>query len=170
MTDHSIQFEGTAGGLVLTNAILLYQNQPIRGASVYASAREGAAAFASIHPIEHDDEGRPTIGAGTSLSRAHLRQWTEALGRTVLPELLPGNVLVAHPDMLAWWIPAQVRPAYFDLSAPPAGLKALSGRTSVPVPYPPHLFLATAISPSTGGKRYGSSSGVLCEPQSTSKR
>jgi len=143
MTDHNIQFEATAGGLALTNAILLYQNQPIHGASVYAPTHKGAAAFASIHPIEHDDEGRPIIGAGTSLSRAHLRQWTEALGRTVLPELLPDNVLVAHPDMLAWWIPERVRPAYFALSTPPAGLKALSTRTSVPVPYPPHLFLAT---------------------------
>ncbi|OYW88124.1 MAG: PRTRC system protein B [Sphingobium sp. 32-64-5] len=143
MTDHSIQFEATAGGLALTNAILLYQSQPIRNVNFYAAAREGAAAFASIHPIEHDGEGRPIIGAGTSLSRAHLRQWTEALGRKVLPELLPDNVLVAHPDMLAWWIPERVRPAYFDLSAPPAGLKLLSRRTSVPVPYPPHLFLAT---------------------------
>lgn len=143
MTDHSIQFEATGGGLALTNAILLYRSQPIRNVNFYATAREGAAAFASIHPIEHDDEGHPVIGAGTSLSRAHLRQWTEALGRTVLPELLPDNVLVAHPDMLAWWVPEQVRPAYFDLSAPPARLKLLSRRTSVPVPYPPHLFLAT---------------------------
>ena len=67
----------------------------------------------------------PIIGAGTSLSRAHLRQWTEALGRTALPEFLPDNVLVAHPDMLAWWIPTQVRPAYFALTDPPAGLQVL---------------------------------------------
>lgn len=143
MTDHVTQFEGTGGGLALTNAILLYQNQPNRSASVYSNAHERAAAFASIHAIEHDDKGRPIIGAGTSLSRAHLRRWTEALGRTVLPELLPDNMLVAHPDMLAWWIPERVRPAYFALSAPPAGLKVLSTRTSVLVPYPPHLFLAT---------------------------
>lgn len=105
MSDHRTQFEATAGGLALTNAILLYRSQPIRNASPYATARAGAAAFASIHAIEHDDEGKPIIGAGTSLSRAHLRQWTEALGRTALPEFLPDNVLVAHPDMLAWWIP-----------------------------------------------------------------
>ncbi len=143
MSDHRTQFEATAGGLALTNAILLYRSQPIRNASPYATARAGAAAFASIHAIEHDDEGKPIIGAGTSLSRAHLRQWTEALGRTVLPEFLPDNVLVAHPDMLAWWIPTQARPAYFALTDPPAGLQVLAARTTMPVPYPPHLFIAT---------------------------
>ena len=74
MSDHRTQFEATAGGLALTNAILLYRSQPIRNASPYATARAGAAAFASIHAIEHDDEGKPIIGAGTSLSRAHLRE------------------------------------------------------------------------------------------------
>jgi len=45
--------------------------------------------------------------------------------------------------MLVWWVPEQVRPAYFHLSAPPAGLRVLSRRTIVPVPYPAHLFVAT---------------------------
>jgi PRTRC genetic system protein B len=143
MTNHAIMFEATAGGLELTNAILLYQNRSVHHANLYASTRTDAAAFASIHPIEHDEAGQPIVGSGTALSRAHLRKWTEALGRTVRPELLPDNVLVAHPDVLAWWIPEQVRPAYFALSRPPAGLKALATRTSVPVPYPPHLFIAT---------------------------
>lgn len=138
MSDHSTHFEASGGGLVLSNAILLYRIQTTRGVS-----SSGSAAFASIHAIDQDSEGRPTIAAGAPLTRAHLRQWTEALGRTVLPELLPGNVLVAHPDMLVWWVPEQVRTAYFDLSRPPAGLQILSRRTSVPVPYPPHLFVAT---------------------------
>src|SRR5204862_409356 len=66
-----------------------------------------------------------------------------ALVRTAPPELLPADVLVAHQDLLAWWIPAQVRSAYFDLSTPPTSLKTLRSRTVVPVPYPPHLLIAT---------------------------
>ena len=143
MSDHSTQFEASGGGLTLTNAILLYRNQVPRNLKPYGGSSDVGPAFASFHAVEHDHEGHPTIAAGTPLSRAHLRQWTEALGRTVLPEILPDNVLVAHPDMLAWWTPAQVRTAYFALSAPPPDLRALSVRASVPVPYPAHLFIAT---------------------------
>jgi len=132
MFAHTTQFEATAGDLPLTNAILLY-----RGA-----ARAGAPAFASLHPVD-DQDGQPTIGAGAPLTRAHLRQWTAALGRTAKPELLPDNVLVAHPDMLAWWVPEQVRSAFFALSRPSADLKALKERTTLPLPYPAHLFIAT---------------------------
>lgn len=143
MSDHSTQFEASGGGLVLTNAILLYRDEAPRNLKPYGASRENAPAFASIHSVEHDGEGQPTIAAGVPLSRAHLRQWTEVLGRTVIPEILPDTMLVAHPDMLAWWMPEQVRPAYFALSAPPTGLRALSARTTVPVPYPAHLFVAT---------------------------
>ena len=143
MSEHSTQFEASGGGLTLTNAILLYRSQAPRNLKPYGASSDEGPAFASFHTVEHDHEGQPTIAAGTPLSRAHLRQWTEALGRTVLPEILPDNVLVAHPDMLAWWSPAQVRTAYFALSAPPTDLRALSVRTNVPVPYPAHLFIAT---------------------------
>lgn len=143
MSEHLTQFEAGGSGLVLRGAILLYRSEGARNFSCHGPHRGDAAAFASMHAIEHDEEGRPTIAAGVPLSRAHLRQWTEALGRTARPELLPENILIAHPDMLAWWTPEQVRPGYFNLSAPPAGLRALSGRTVVPVPYPAHLFIAT---------------------------
>lgn len=143
MSDHNTHFEASGGGLVLANAILLYRNQAPRNLKPYGASHEDAPAFASIHGVDLDGEGRPTIAAGTPLSRAHLRQWTEALGRTVVPEILPDNILVAHQDMLAWWVPAEVRTGYFALSSPPAGLRALSARTTLPVPYPAHLFVAT---------------------------
>ncbi len=146
MPHHSTHFEARGGGLVLTNAILLYRDGTPAHVKAHSAPRQDAPAFASIHAIEHGDEGQPTVAAGVSLTRAHLRKWTEALGRTVAPEILPDNMLVAHPDILAWWIPEQVRPAYFALSSPPAGLRALSERTVVPVPYPPHLFIATRSS------------------------
>ncbi|PJG47240.1 PRTRC system protein B [Sphingobium sp. LB126] len=143
MPEHLTHFEGTAGALVLSDAILLYRTQTPCGSNSFGTSRPKSGAFASIHPVELDDAGQPTIGAGTPLSRARLRDWTEALERSVQPEILPANVLVAHRDMLAWWTPAQVRPAFFALSNPPANLRALSGRAVAPVPYPPHLFVAT---------------------------
>ncbi|TXI80669.1 MAG: PRTRC system protein B [Cupriavidus sp.] len=143
MSDHCTQFEATGGGMMLTNAILLYRNET-RGNSVrYGSDAGEAGAFASIHRVEHRDEGGPIIAAGTPLTRAHLRQWTDALGKSAPPELLPPNILVAHADVLAWWVPAHVRPAYFNLSRPPIALRALGARTIVRVPYPAHLLVAT---------------------------
>ncbi|AIT82560.1 PRTRC system protein B [Novosphingobium lubricantis] len=142
MSDHSSHFEATGGGLLLTNAILLYQAGTSTIPNAYSAPRNDTMAFASMHAVEHDAEGHPTIAAGVPLSRAQLRRWTEALGRTAVPEILPDTVLVSHPDVLAWWVPAQVRPAYFALSSPPEGLRALARRTTVTVPYPAHLLIA----------------------------
>lgn len=143
MSDHSSHFEQGPGGLVLTNAILLYRADSSWARHGRTMPQPGESVFASIHAISSDGEGPPVIASGTALTRAHLRQWTAALGRTSIPEILPDRILVAHPDLLAWWVPAQVRRAYFALSSPPADLQALSGRTVVPAPYPPTLFVAT---------------------------
>jgi PRTRC genetic system protein B len=143
MPDHSTHFEATSGGMILTNAILLYRSQGSRIPQAYGASTQDACAFASIHAVDQTHEDHPTIAAGVPLTRAHLRQWTEALGRSVAPELLPDNILVAHADMLAWWVPPQVRPAWFALSSPPDGLRVLHERNIVPVPYPAHLFVAT---------------------------
>lgn len=137
---HSTYFEAPQSGLVLTNAILLYQ-----APSTGERYQPGAPAFASIHPVEMHDSA-PVIGAGAPLSRAHLDQWTDVLGKGAAPEILPSTILVAHQDMIAWWVPEQVRPAYFALSKPPARMKALTKRTALPVPYPAHLFVATRSS------------------------
>lgn len=139
MTTHSTQFEATEGGLALTNAILLYQAENGRG---YEARGAYGSAFASIHDVEHH-AGQPTIAAGSPLTRGRLRHWAKALDRTVSPEILPGNVLVSHSEMLAWWVPEQVRSSYFALSNPPAKLKKLATRTTLPLPYPAHLFIAT---------------------------
>lgn len=128
MGQHTTRFEAASDGLSLTDAILIY--------------RADTAAFASVHKVEQQD-GQPTLAAGVPLTRAHLRQWTEAIGRDVVAEILPGNVLVSHPDVLAWWIPEQVRPAFFALTTPPKGAKALHQRTILPVPYPAHLLIAS---------------------------
>ncbi len=127
MARPATQFEHASGGTRLSHAILLYRGTP---------------AFASFHAIDEAD-GHPMIAAGTPLTRAHLRQWAEALGKASRPELLPENVLIAHADVLAWWVPEAIRPAYFALTRPPKRAKALASRTVLPVPYPAHLFVAT---------------------------
>lgn len=129
----STEFEATGAGMELQSAILIYQALP----------RTEADAFASVHRVEHSEAG-PMLAAGAPLNRGHLRRWSEALGRTAVPEILPENVLVAHPDVLAWWVPEQVRPAYFRLSNPPKGLKAIAPDGQIkPVPYPAHLLVAS---------------------------
>lgn len=138
----STQFEATTGALKLTNAILLYRAAAPTDLHPYAAERHSVPTFASIHDVELL-KGLPTIGAGVPLSRAHLRKWTEALGRTAVPEILPDNVLVSHPDLIAWWVPAKVRAAYFNLSSPPKDARALATRTVLQMPYPAHLFVAT---------------------------
>ncbi len=135
MSACSTQFEATAGGMVLASAILLYKSETPR-------AGAGASAFASFHAVEQREAG-PVIAAGSPLTRGHLRRWTEALGRAAKPEILPDNVLVAHADMLVWWILEQVRPAHFNISNPGKDLKVLGAKASVAVPYPAHLFIAT---------------------------
>lgn len=142
MADHSTFFEPTPAGLKLTSAVLLYLRAGARVHSRAGISEHAGAAFASVHPVD-DRDGRPTIGAGTPLTRTQLRQWSAVLGKDAAPEILPGNVLVAHKDVLAWWVPEQVRAAYFALSNPPKDAKALASRTTVEVPYPAHLFVAT---------------------------
>ena len=142
MANHSTEFEAPEGSMMLTSAILFYQGTARQPRDeMHVPPRRGQT-FATIHAVEHAD-GRPVIAAGTPLTRAHLRQWTAALGRSAAPEILPGNVLVAHTDMLAWWVPAAVRQSYFNITTPPDGLKALAQRTTLPMPYPAHLFIAT---------------------------
>jgi PRTRC genetic system protein B len=138
----STQFEPTDGDMVLTNAILLYRSQARSDPDRFTPVHAAGPTFASIHPVERAD-GNPTIGAGSPLSRSHLRRWTEALGRTQVPDILPANVLVAHPDLLAWWVPAAVRTSYFALTSPPKGLAKLAARIVLPLPYPAHVFIAT---------------------------
>lgn len=138
MSQHSTHFEARGGGLVLSDAILIYRNHGAGG-----GRQDDGAAFASVHAVDQGDDGAPTIAAGKPLTRAQLRQWTQALGRIAVPEILPANMLISHQDILAWWVPEQVRTAFFALSSPPDGLRILSKRISVRVPYPAHLFVAT---------------------------
>ena len=56
MPDHSAHFEATAGGMVLTNAILLYRTETPRGLDPHRAPRQDGHAFASIHHVEHGGE------------------------------------------------------------------------------------------------------------------
>lgn len=143
MSDHSVQFEPASGGLELSQAILLYTPNDKRPLSPYGGPDARRSALATIHPISTSPAGAAEIGAGRPMTRADLRHWTEHLAPAMPPQILPDNVLVAHPDMLAWWIPEGMRPAYFNLSSPPQGLQVLFEPTITSAPYPAHLLIAT---------------------------
>jgi hypothetical protein len=96
MTDHCVQFERTAGGMMLTNAILLYRSDGARGLGSHLTlAKMPRHSPASIR--SGDAIGAPTIAAGTPLTRAHLRHWSQALGRVAPPQILPKRCLSPIP-------------------------------------------------------------------------
>lgn len=137
MTKHDVVFTRDTS-VDLTHAILLYS-----GGQTASYARETAGkAFASYHPVTIDAHGRPEIGAGVPLERKQLRDWTRMLGEYAPPQLLPDHVLVSHPEMLAWWIPARRRTAYFKISRPTPDLAVLGQEIAIEVPYPAHVLIA----------------------------
>lgn len=143
MSDHTTQFEQASQGLELANAILLYKPHGERPISPYGHSRRQDPALATIHPVSVGDDGSAEIGSGRPMTRADLRHWTEHLSPATAPKLLPENILVLHKDIMAWWIPAAQRNAYFDLRSPPEGLQALFERKVTTAPYPAHVLIAT---------------------------
>lgn len=143
MPDHTTQFEQASRGLELANAILLYKPEGERPLSPIATERNREPALATIHPVKVGDNGVAEIGSGRPMTRADLRHWTDHLSPATAPQLLPRNVLVLHKDMMAWWIPAARRNAYFNLTSPPEGLQALYERKVTTAPYPAHVLIAT---------------------------
>lgn len=130
---HRTAIEASNSSLALSQAILLY--------TTTGSGRE-IPAYATRHPVTIDAGGNPEIGAGTALTEDTLRKWHAQIHRATKPELLPENVLVSHQDMLIWWVPAQTRTAWFNISKNhlPEDARHLTEETVQPVPYPAHLF------------------------------
>jgi PRTRC genetic system protein B len=85
--------------------------------------------FASVHE-PYRDQG----GARPAKSRSSCAPWPADLGLQMSLEILPETVLVRTPDVVAWWVPAAVRPMFF--SAASDG-KTLSGKV---YPHPPLVF------------------------------
>ena len=86
---------GSRRSFTLKQAVLIY--------------RDNSAAFATLHEVQGDKNQAPYLGPGQSLTTAFLRSLTQGLGSTIVPEILPENVLVRTPDLVVWWSKAARR-------------------------------------------------------------
>jgi PRTRC genetic system protein B len=110
--------------LKLYQAVLLYKND------------HGNRYMASVHGVvQQNREGSPVLGAGQLLSTASLRELSRQLGTGCPVEFLPDEVVARTPELLAWWMPAAVRPMFFRAGSE---LEGISGKR---FPHPPLLFV-----------------------------
>src|SRR5664280_1167319 len=110
--------------LKLYQAVLLYKND------------HGNRFMATVHGVvQQDSDGSPALGAGQLLSTASLRELSRQMGTGCPVEFLPDHVVARTPDLLAWWMPAAVRPMFFCAGS---ALEAISGKR---FPHPALLFV-----------------------------
>jgi PRTRC genetic system protein B len=111
----------------LLNAILVYGDH---------NGGEPSPAYATTHPIQHED-GRPVITAGKPLSVQGLRAIQTILDPST-QEILPECVLFAAGGVLAWWIPARQRLAFYR------SRDERIGNCNAIIPHPPLVMVASA--------------------------
>ena len=108
--------------LKLDRALLVYTNQ------------HRSRHMVTVHAVEHTENRPPVLGAGTLLTMTTLRELSKQLGSVTLLEWFPENVVARAAELLAWWMPAAVRPMFFAANSE---LGAVSGKH---FPHPPLLF------------------------------
>jgi PRTRC genetic system protein B len=87
---------------------------------------DGRELFATVHePQDSPDGGPPYLDSGEPITIDFLKYLAKGLGRNIPREILPGNVLVRTPDMLAWWTKAQRRVMFY---ADSSDGRALNGK------------------------------------------
>ena len=92
-------------------------------------------AFASVHePYRDPAGGAPYLDAGRPITIEFLRTLARGLGLGITPEILPPTVLMWAPELVAWWVPAAIRPMFFSQTSDG---KTLNGRS---YPHPPLVF------------------------------
>ena len=75
-------------------------------------------AFVTLHRVEHATAGAralpPTLGPAETLTHSFIEELVRSVGGSSGVEILPGNVLARTPQLLAWWVPEQIRQMFFD--------------------------------------------------------
>lgn len=97
---------------------------------------EGNRAFAALHEVKSRPDGPPYLCAGRSVTTGFLEVLAKGLGASMTAEILPGNVVVRTPELIAWWSPAQLRVMFFGGESPEAA--KLNGNL---YPHPPLVFM-----------------------------
>jgi PRTRC genetic system protein B len=121
------------GSMTLTHAIMLYSET-----NKSASSSNPDFVYASMHNVENfGTEARPNwqIAAGQATTREGLVGMFETLCKqlTLNVDFLPPGALSISADHMVWWMPACVRPVFFNN-------KEL-GKRGEKVPHPPLLFV-----------------------------
>ena len=85
--------EEAVGGVALDSAVLIY-----RGAN--------STAFATVHPIHHDDAGAASILPGRPMTLLAVARLAKRLGSARRPGgFVPMNLLYQDLTTMAWWVP-----------------------------------------------------------------
>src|SRR5260370_31004593 len=79
--------------------------------------------FATIHKIAGEGaSGRPSLGAGSLLTTAFLRDLARGLERQPQAVLLPENFLAYTPGVFILWAPSRLPPMFLSHGAPSPAL------------------------------------------------
>src|SRR5258707_12291699 len=71
--------------------------------------------FATVHKIIGEGaDGRPSLGAGSLLTTAFLRDLARGLERQPQAVFLSEDVLAYTAGLLIWWTPSRLRPMFFS--------------------------------------------------------
>lgn len=123
---------------VLQRAILVYGStrDDNRG---WSSDRSRPEAFATVHPVVHQEKGRPEIGVGAPLSLEQLSEITNELqGGATQRAIAPAHLLYSAPDRMLWYRPARRHPVFFHTGKKEFD-QSINGKEAL---WPALLFLA----------------------------
>lgn len=128
MSLHPVKIIGEGEKVLhLMGAVLMYRSD--RG-DVYATSNP------AVPDAQHPH--RKVIGAGVPLTKGALVKFADAVGAaTAFSGFLPENLLFSSPNLIAWWVPAQVRVTWFKKGG--AGKIDGQGQTA----HPALVFVAT---------------------------
>lgn len=99
---------------VVDKAILLYKH-----ASAGHSYSHADRGLVMVHDVTTDEHDRAVIGAGTPASVSAVSQaLAGVLGRHGELEFIPSAMLAQGGRTMVWYMPASVRPMFFNVSTP----------------------------------------------------
>jgi PRTRC genetic system protein B len=112
--------EEAAGGVTLDSAVLIY-----RGAN--------STAFATVHPIHHDEAGVATLLPGRAMTTLAVARMARRLAKgREHGGFIPANLLYQDITTMAWWVPPARRHIWFRCAGGELG--ATERGESVPHP------------------------------------
>ena len=69
--------------------------------------------FVTKHAVSLSDEGLPSLGAGTTLTKSDLTDLLKQVRGSLSVEFLPSHVLARTQESIVWWTPAVVQSMFY---------------------------------------------------------